>query len=292
LFKISLAQWSLHRTIFGSGLDKSNWCLWKRALTTNPRSVLQGELNPLDFASTARQVYGIDAVEYVNVFFYDRARDSAYLQEMRSRSHGEGVQNLLIMCDHEGALGNPDKIQRQAAVRNHEKWAEAAQILGCHSIRVNASSAGSYEEQQKLAADGLVQLAEYADSLGIDVLIENHGGLSSNAQWLMGMLSRAGHPRLGTLPDFGNFQISDNERYDPYQGVAEMMPLARGVSAKTLDFDPQGYESTLDYEHLLKLVLGAGYHGHIGIEYDGENLSEADGIRKTKKLLQKFQSTY
>lgn len=262
-----------------------------RALRTDPRSILQGELDHLDFAATARQVYGINAVEYVNVFFYDRAQDTAYLHEMRSRSDAEGVQNLVIMCDHEGYLGDPDKDLRQTAVHNHKKWVEAAHFLGCHSIRVNANSMGSYEEQQKLVADGLVQLADYADDLGINVLIENHGGLSNNAQWLMGTLRRADHPRLGTLPDFGNFQISDTERYDPYQGVAEMMPLAKGVSAKTLDFDKQGYETTLDYERLLKVVLGSGYHGYIGIEYDGTKLSETDGISMTKKLLQRFQTT-
>ncbi len=284
--KISLAEWSLHRTIFGEGLDKTNWGVWQQALQSDPQSVLQGELDPLDFAVIARRVYDIDAVEYVNVFFLDRAKDHKYLAEMKTRADGEGVKSLLIMCDHEGMLGDPSTNQRHVAVENHFKWAEAASYLGCHSIRVNAGSEGGYDEQMKLAADGLWELAEYTEKLNINVLVENHGGLSSNGKWLHGVMQLADHPRLGTLPDFGNFQINSDTTYDRYQGVEELMPYAGGVSAKSLGFDADGNESTMDYNRLLGLVFDAGYSGYIGIEYEGNSLDEHAGILATKKLLE------
>lgn len=286
IFKISLAEWSLHRSIFGAGLDKSNWRIWEAALKTDPRSVLQGEVDHLDFAVKARQVYGLDAVEYVNVFFFDRAQDISYLNEMRTRAQGEGVKNLLIMCDHEGKLGDPDPKQRRAAVENHFKWVQAASHLGCHSIRVNASSSGNYSEQQKLAADGLRQLAEFGEENEINILVENHGGLSSNGKWLRGVMQLVDHPRIGTLPDFGNFQISSDESYDNYLGIEELMPFAKGVSAKALDFTAEGQESNLDYIRLLQIVHQAGFSGYVGIEYEGDQLSEHEGILATKELLE------
>jgi sugar phosphate isomerase/epimerase len=203
---------------------------WGRALEEDYGSVMAGDLNPLDFPVMARQDYGIDAVEYVNTFFYDRAEDRDFLRELKGRADGEGVQSLLIMCDFEGALGDPDERARIEAVENHHKWVEAAAYLGCHSIRVNALSSGSFEEQQELAADGLRRLAEFADGHGINVLVENHGGYSSNGKWLAGVMEMADHPRVGTLPDFGNFRIrpeiftesaqdEPEEWYDRYLGV-------------------------------------------------------------------------
>lgn len=265
-FKISLAQWSLHKTLFGKQLDN------------------------LDFARTAKTVYGIDAVEYVNQFFKDKATDKSYLNEMKKRASDHGVKNVLIMCDGEGALGDPDEGKRKTAVENHYKWVEAAKFLGCHSIRVNAYSSGSYEEQRDRAADGLRRLAEFADRFKINVIVENHGGLSSNGQWLTETIKKAGHKRCGTLPDFGNFRVAAGQEYDRYKGVAEMMPFAKGVSAKSNDFDPAGNEIRTDYRKMLKIVLDAGYKGYVGIEYEGGGLSEADGIKATKKLLETVRS--
>ena len=261
LFTISLAQWSLHRTLFDGALD------------------------PLDFARTARSDFGIDAVEYVNVFFLDRATDAAYLREMKARAEGEGVRSLLIMCDREGSLGDPDPDRRTEAVENHHKWVDAAAFLGCHSIRVNARSEGAYDEQMRLAADGLRRLCAYGDAAGINVLVENHGGLSSNAAWLAGVMERVDHPRCGTLPDFGNFRIEGDTWYDRYEGVEELMPYARAVSAKSHAFDADGWETSTDYLRMMRIVLDAGYRGYVGIEYEGQALSEAEGIRATKALL-------
>jgi len=287
LFTISLAQWSLHRTIFGSSQDDHQ--TFTELLRTDPDRVLQGTLSPLDFAMTARQEFDIDAIEYVNVFFFGHARDTAYLRELQQRSNDAGVKNLLIMCDFEGRLGDPSSTERTKAVENHHKWIEAAAFLGCHSIRVNAGSAGSWSEQAKLAADGLTTLADYADTHDIDVIVENHGGLSSNGQWLRSVMELGNHRRLGTLPDFGNFNLGDGEVYDNYQGVAELMPYAKAVSAKSYNFDSDGNEAELDYERMMRIVLDAGYRGWVGIEYEGGQLEELAGIRATKSLLERMR---
>ncbi len=267
LFKISLAEWSLHRALFA------------------------GEMDNLDFPKTARQTFGIDAVEYVNTFFKDKARDMAYLRELKARCDGEGVRSVLIMCDGEGNLGDPDEAKRLQAVENHHKWVEAAQFLGCHAIRVNARSEGSYEEQMRLAADGLRRLTEYGADHGLNVIVENHGGLSSNGKWLVGVMKLVDHPRCGTLPDFGNFQVAEGEWYDRYEGVREMMPYAKAVSAKSHDFDAEGNETHTDYFRMMRIVLDAGYHGRVGIEYEGSGMSEPDGIRATKALLLRVRET-
>jgi sugar phosphate isomerase/epimerase len=270
LFKISLAEWSLHKTIFA------------------------GKLDNLDFAKTAKNDYGIEAIEFVNSFFKDKAQNLDYLRELKMRAEGEGVRMLLIMCDGEGQLGDPDSQKRTQAVENHYKWADAAKFLGCHSIRVNAASAGSFEEQQKLAADGLARLTDYGAKRDLNVIVENHGGFSSNGAWLSGVMKMVNHPHCGTLPDFGNFcmKYANNgcaEEYDRYQGVQELMPFAKAVSAKSHHFDANGEETQKDYKRLMQIVLDAGYRGYVGIEYEGNVLSEPDGIHATKKLLEKVR---
>jgi sugar phosphate isomerase/epimerase len=207
--------------------------------------------------------------------------------EMRKRAEGEGVQSVLIMIDGEGNLGDADEAKRSKAVENHHKWVEAAKFLGCHSIRVNAATGnkGSYEEQQDRAADGLAALADFAKGYRIGVIVENHGGLSSNGAWLAGVMKKVDMPNCGTLPDFGNFRVSRDEEYDRYKGVKELMPHALAVSAKSHDFDEDGNETHTDYLKMMKIVLKAGYHGHVGIEYEGSKLSEMEGIQATKDLL-------
>ena len=260
-FKISLAQWSLHKALQG------------------------GRLDHLDFAKVARQEFGLDAIEYVNTFFKDKATTAAYLAEMNRRAKEHGIYQHLIMIDAEGDLGDPDAVLRQRAVENHRKWVDAAAILGCATIRVNAESKGSFEEQQKLAADGLRALTEYGDTRQINVIVENHGGLSSNGEWLAGVMKLVNHPRCGTLPDFGNFTS-----YDRYQGVTELMPYAKAVSAKSYDFDDRGDETTIDFRRMLGIVMAAGFHGWIGIEYEGARLGEREGIAKTQALLTRIRS--
>jgi sugar phosphate isomerase/epimerase len=266
LFRISLAEWSLHRTLFG------------------------GKLDNLDFARTSAKEFGIDAVEYVNQFFKDKAEDRTYLAEMKQRARDAGVRSLLIMIDNEGAIGDADEARRKTAVQNHYKWVEAAKFLGCHSIRVNAQSQGSYQEQLDRAADGLRRLTEFGASHQINVIVENHGGLSSNGEWLAAVIRKVNHPRCGTLPDFGNFNLGNGQLYDRYKGVTELMPFAKSVSAKSGDFDDQGNETRTDYSRMMKIVIDAGYRGYVGIEYSGNRLSEPDGIRATKKLLERVRT--
>jgi sugar phosphate isomerase/epimerase len=266
---MSLAQWSLHRTLFA------------------------GDLDTLSFPAFTRETFGLEAVEFVNQFFKDKAQDAAYLRELRGRADDAGVRCLLIMCDGEGDVGDPDEAARRRTVENHARWFEAAKALGCHAIRVNAASRGSYDEQQKLAAEGLRWLAETGEIFGLDVLVENHGGLSSNGAWLAGVMKLADHPRCGTLPDFGNFcldwsrQDDPDAWYDRYTGVAELMPFAKAVSAKSRAFDASGQESQTDYSRMMRIVLEAGYTGHVGIEWEGEHPSEVEGVLATKRLLER-----
>ncbi len=262
LFKISLAQWSLHRTFFDKKAD------------------------PLDFAKISKTEFGIEAIEYVNQFFKDKAKDMAYLGELKKRAEDHGVTSVLIMCDGEGQLGDPDEKKRNEAVDNHKKWVEAAKFLGCHSIRVNAGSSGSYWEQMKLAADGLRKLSEFGATHQIGVIVENHGGLSSNGTWLSSTIHTVNNPNCGTLPDFGNFRISGKVEYDRYKGTEELMPFAKGVSAKSHEFDAAGNETKTDYRRMLPIVLSYGYRGWVGVEYEGSKHSEAEGIKLTKKLLE------
>lgn len=276
-FKISLAEWSLHRAL---------QC---------------GRLSNLDFPAKAKNEFGISAVEYVNQFFHDKAEDAAYLGELKARCDDLGVSSVLIMVDNEGALADSDARKRQEAVENHYRWVDAAAFLGCHSIRVNCFGTASAEEHARLGADGLRRLSEYAQTAGINVIVENHGGHSSNGQWLAGVIQAVGLANCGTLPDFGNFCVRREtgdlwagacvEEYDRYTGVAELMPFAKGVSAKTQDFDADGNCVESDYARLLSIVKETGYTGFVGIEYEGRQMSEDDGIRATKALLERVGAT-
>ena len=210
---------------------------------------------------------------------------------MKNRADDHGVKSLLIMCDNEGNLGEPEEKRRIQAVQNHYKWAEAAKFLGCHSIRVNARSFGTYDEQIKLAADGLRRLVEFGDNIEINIIVENHGGLSSNGEWLSSVMKEVNHPRIGTLPDFGNFRIENDNWYDRYKGMEELMPYAKAVSAKSHEFDKNGDETGSDYYRMMDIVLENGYNGYVGIEYEGSKHSEMEGIRLTNKLLKYINSS-
>jgi sugar phosphate isomerase/epimerase len=244
LFRISLAQW-----------------------TINPE-LKSGKIDNLDFAKVAHD-HGIHAIEYVNQFFMDKAKDTTYLGEMKKRAEDLGVKSLIIMCDREGNIGDPDDKKRSQTVENHRKWIDAAKFLGCHSIRVNAGSSGTWEEQVKLASDGLASLTAIGAEQGINVIVENHGGLSSNADWLAEVITKVDHACCGTLPDFGNFRIKDGESYDSYRGIAKLLPWARGVSVKDRVWDDKNNQSDLDYDRMLKIVLDSGFRGYCGIEHGG-----------------------
>lgn len=267
-FEISLAQWSLHKA------------LWAK------------ELDNLDFPLAAKKDFGISTVEYVNQFFKDKAKDSKYLAELLKRCKDNGVRNHLIMIDGEGALAATNRKEQQEALEKHYPWVDAAKYLGCATIRVNAQGEGSREEVQKAAVEGLGRLGEYGRKAGINIIVENHGGVTSDGNWLAGVMKQVNMPNVGTLPDFGNFCIrhADGkcaEEYDRYKGVTELMPFAKGVSAKSYNFDEEGNVIETDYKRMLQIVKDAGFTGYIGIEYEGDRLSEAEGIRKTRALLER-----
>jgi sugar phosphate isomerase/epimerase len=297
-FDISLAQWSNHVALKA------------------------GELDNLDWPAFTRENFGIGALEWVNQFFGEphdtlgfQPKGGNYIAQMKQRCEDNGMKSLLIMCDRVGSLGNPDAAKRTAAVEGHYAWLDAAKELGCHSIRVNAASDAtlSPEKQADLCVDGLRRLSEHAATLGLNVIVENHGGLSSNGAWLSGVLGAVNLDNCGALPDYGNFYLVKNRGnaeqyekqkalyvgnpalkedefglgYDRYQGVKDLMPFAKGVSAKAHDFDEQGNEIHTDFAKMMQIVVDSGYEGYLGIEYEGKELGEVEGIKKTKALLEK-----
>ncbi len=269
-FKLSLAQWSLHRTLEA------------------------GEMDNLDFPAKAREL-GFDGVEWVAHFFKNSVQNEAYLQKMVAAAKAAKVENLLIMVDGFGDLAANDKAVRDKAVEDHKQWVDAAKFIGAHSIRVNLFGKGTPEEWHAAATDGLGRLAEYGKSQGINVIVENHGGLSSDSGKLVAVMQEIGADNVGTLPDFGNFCIArkggDNwegeciNEYDRYKGTEEMMPYAKAVSAKSYDFNAAGEETKIDYAKMLEIVKDHKYNGFIGVEYEGDNLSEIEGIKATRDLL-------
>jgi sugar phosphate isomerase/epimerase len=265
-FKISLAEWSLHKALFAK------------------------KINNLDFPRIAREQYGIEGVEFVNQFFKDKAHDSAYLKDLKSRANDHGVTCVLIMIDGEGDMSATDKAKRDKAVENHKQWVDAAAALGCHSIRINTGEHYSPTDVGAVA-ESCSALTEYGAKNKIGIICENHGGPSSDPSALIALMKAVNNPNFGTLPDFGNFPKGDDGNYkiDIYDAIARMMPYAKGVSAKSYDFDEKGNETTLDYARIMKIVTRAGYHGFVGIEYEGSRLSEPEGIKATKKLLESLR---
>lgn len=276
-FKLSLAQWSLHRAIQSQSLS------------------------PYDFAKTAKEL-GFEGVEYVNDLYQDvmKAVDKPkalknFITKSNAAAKMHGVENVLIMVDGEGDLAVPNKSERFRAIENHKAWIEAAAEMECHSIRINLFGERNPEAWLKQSTESMNALGEYALGYNVNVIIENHGYLSSNAALVVQMLENIEHPNCGTLPDFGNFCLERAggdrwegeciKEYDRYKGVSELLPKAFAVSAKSHEFDENGNEIHSDYLRLLQMVKDVGYSGYIGVEYEGPTLSETEGILATKNLL-------
>jgi sugar phosphate isomerase/epimerase len=270
-FKISLAEWSYNKAFFSQ--DSAT------------------KADPMDFPVMAAS-HGIDCIELVNQFYWGHENDSAYWDAFKVKCEAAGVTVGLIMCDGLGNMGDSDPEKRIETVKNHFPWVDIAASLGAHSIRVNAGGGGTREEVAANVAESLAMLAEYAAKKNINVIVENHGGYSSDGSWLSGIMQTVGMDNVGTLPDFGNFCLVGNphdcqEAYDRYKGTEELMPYAKGVSAKSYAFDEEGNETTIDYLRMMKIVKESGYTGYVGIEYEGSQLSEKEGIEATKALLEK-----
>jgi len=288
-FKISLAQWSLHNTYFGEPIK--DWGEFARLVKESPDSILKGDADPMDFPELAAG-YGIYTIELVNTFYFSKVDDMAYWTEFKQKCEKSGVSVGLIMCDLVGNLGDADSDVRLKAVEDHYKWVDVASFLGAGSIRVNARGEGTAEEVAINAVDGLSKLGVYGASKGVNIIVENHGGYSSDGAWLAGVMKQVGMENVGTLPDFGNFCIKSGpdgciEEYDKYKGIAELMPYAKGVSAKSNKFDENGNETKSDFLKIMKIVKESGFKGDVGIEYEGKELSEDAGIKATKALLEK-----
>ena len=287
-FQISLAQWSLHKTFFG--VESMDWEQFRKTLMESPDDLLKGK-DPMEFPAIAAS-YGINSIELVNTFYFSKVDDMAYWATFKKKCDDAGVTVGLIMCDALGNLGDADPDKQLAAVENHYKWVDVAKFLGAHSIRVNAAGEGTADEVAKNAVVGLSALGKYGASKGINVIVENHGGHSSNGEWLSGVMEQVGMDNVGTLPDFGNFCIERGpdgclNEYDRYKGMKELMPYAKGVSAKSNEFDEAGNEVHSDFAKIMKIVKDSGFKGYVGIEYEGAELSEDEGIKATKALLEK-----
>lgn len=262
-FQISLAEWSLNR------------------------SIRKGTITNLDFPRLAKTVYGLDAVEYVSTLFAGKGEDLNYLTALKDSCTKYGVKSLLIMVDAEGNLADTSLAARTKAIENHYKWVKAAKFLGCHTIRVNAAGRGTMGQMQAAAIDALSKLSDYAAGYGINVVVENHGGNSSIAKWLVEIMKAVNKPNCGTLPDLGNFY-----EYDRYAGVTEMMPFAKGVSGKTVNFDADGNETRVDYIKMMKIISDSKYSGYIDVEYEGSKLTEDEGIKASIALMKKVIAPY
>jgi len=281
-FKLSLAQWSIHRMIQNEGLD------------------------PYQFASKAKG-WGFQGLEYVSQLYMSKKQSMGgegfaseldkLVRQLKEEADSNQMESLVMMMDLEeesGDLAWADEGMRTRAVEAHYPWIEASKAIGCHSIRVNLFGEKDPNIWQPAAAKAMAALGEYASTHKLNVIVENHGWLSSNAALLMEVINEVGMSNVGVLPDFGNFCVkrpNDSrwsgciEEYDRYKGVAEMMPAAVAVSAKSSDFDENGNETNTDYSKMLQIVKDAGYKGYIGVEYEGDDLSEEDGIIATKNLL-------
>ncbi len=256
--RVSLAAWSMHRMFQARELDQTGMLR------------LCGEL-------------GIGGFEFVNTFF--PSPQYRYLQQLRALADDLDIRLLLIMCDGEGDLAATDRSERLLAARNHRKWVDIAAVLGCHSVRVNVRGNGDDPDGvRERAVESIHALLDYASESNIDVLVENHGGLSSDAAWLLSLVKVVDHPGFGTLPDFGNFP----PEVDRYDAVRKMMPFAKGVSAKCYDFGPDGNETRIDFARMVGIVREAGYSGFLGIEYEGREMAERDGIAAAKRLLDRL----
>jgi len=278
--EISLAEWSLHRALNA------------------------GDLDHLDFPAKSKNDFDISVVEYVNTFFGGQQMDfknagknSSYLKQLLKRSQDTGVKNHLIMVDEEGPLSSANEKERLQAVDNHKKWVEAAKFLGCKTIRVNLHGNGSSDEKKSASVNSLGRLGEFAVPMDINIVVENHGGESSNGAWVTDVMKKVSLDNVGTLPDFGNFCLSHpwgttqdgcDDSYDRYQGMKELLPYAKGVSAKSYDFDENGEQPLMDYKRLIDIVKTSGFTGNIGIEFEGNTQPEEEGIRKTKQLLERY----
>jgi len=271
------------------------------------------QLDPLDFPQKTMKTFGIAGLDYCSMFFATKAKDTTFLNELRKRALDNGCYNQRIMIDGEGVLGDLNKDVRIKAVENHNKWIDAAATLGCPMIRVNVEGEGDPAEVAKAAIESLNALIDYGKKSNIDVIVENHVGISCNGGWLANVMKEMNNSHCGTLADFGNFCINRTkpptndiagwmqtkclEEYDRYKGIKELMPFAKGVHAKTHVFDASGNDTETDFAKMFKIIGDSGFKGWVSVEYEGglikmyakdnKYLDDDAGVLATKKLIEK-----
>ena len=306
--------------LFAKKIDKSKMDIGLQMYSFAPL-IMQGKFDLLGFPDLVKNTYGINGAEYWSIPFMGRENDKDFLNDLKRRSDDIGVDNLIILVDdidiktmQSGpSLASSNKNDRDTAIDYHKKWVDVAKNIGCHSIRINLRS--EEENDQKIlenSSESISKLIEFSKQDNISIVIENHGGITGDADWLVSLMKNVDSKHLGTLPDFGtynfcikrgnlNFQsLSENceDQYDKYLGVKKLMPYAKGVSAKSHEFDKDGEELSTNYSRMIKIISESNYKGYITIEYEGAMkgmfggegtyLNPHEGILATKKLINKY----
>ena len=285
-------------------------------------SLFTKKMNIIDFPKIVREDFNIDAAEYWNRPMVEKRRDSNFIRELNKRTNDYGLENTFMLVDlinfqtgESKSLCSRDKIERNFAIEEHKEWIEFSKAIGCKGIRVNLWSDNmTRSEVKSISQDSLGELLEFSNKINMSIVIENHGGYTSDAKWLIDLIKSINHPKLGTLPDFGtrNFCIKRApktesgifgsqcvDQYDKYKGVKEMLPYAKGISAKSHTFNNDGEEMSTDYKKMINLIKASGFNDYIAIEYEGaimalyakgnsKFLSSHEGILATKKLIEKY----
>jgi sugar phosphate isomerase/epimerase len=291
--KLSLAQWALQTAQFGNTFNE-NYEQWQAWLQSDPAKVLQGELSPMMFPEYTQTTFGINAVDFVNTFYFDQVNNDAYWAELKQRCADNAIVANNLMLDQEGYLGHNDLQQRLQAVENHKRWIDVAAKIGCASVRVNAHGIGDWQTQLNNSLESCTALADYAKANGVVLLVENHGGLSSNADWLVALMEQAKHPALQVFLDYDNFKWSETEIwqteqvYDRYEGVEKLMPFTNSVSVKTYAFNDDGFETTIDVDRMLNIAKQNNFDGYHSVEFEGHSSDPVTGIKQTRDLLKRL----
>jgi L-ribulose-5-phosphate 3-epimerase len=248
-----------------NGISLAQWALVEE--------VRAGKWKTLDFPRIAREDFGIDGIEFVNTLF-ESPTTMNYLNTMKKNAADHGVTCVLIMCDAEGDACAPTKETRRQFEINHRKWIDAAQYLGCHSIRINCIGPKNVnkEEALKWSAETCSMMMEYAIPAGISVLIENHGGVSNDADFMVALMKEVNSRYLGILPDWRQ----PGGDFDNVEFLRKTLPYAGGMS-----FRNQPTEELT--ARMIKLAHETGFRGWYGIESSGR-----EAVKISKQLLLKY----
>ncbi len=270
--EIGLSTWSLHRhmgpikrqVVTDTG-EKHEWT-----------EEYPEDVSLLDFAGFARKEYGLTHLELIQMSF--PSTEASYLKKLRSAVEAAEavIENVPIDV---GDICELAPERRAEHVRNIKSWMDVAAAIGSRAVRVNTGPSREGSDALALAVESCKRLAEHADKLGLNVLIENHGGISSDPQLLKQLIESVSTERMGACPDFGGFD--EAIRYD---GLQKIMPLAKLVHAKSYAFDEHGEETAIDYARCMQIVKNSGFSGVLSIEYEGDG-NASEGIKKTKELI-------